>query len=255
MLKNIKHLFSSTQLNHTSKAIREYAQKQYDRGLEYYIRRIELIGFTDLKHVLDAASGCGQWSVALALNNQFVSSIEIDPEAIEISNKVKETLEIDNLQFIKGDIHHFPFRDNSVDAILTYSALMYTKENFVIKEFSRILKNRGKVYICSDGPAWPFHRILNDGFKERKYRHIFGGLKLIIITCYYRIIKKNSTRKLTYLRKRDIVKLLLKNNIKAIYYGPEGSYKNKNQSQFKPIFGDTFLGLPVDFEIIGEKFN
>ena len=52
-----------------------------------------------------------------------------------------------------------------------------------------------------------------------------------------------------YIRKKDIVNLLQKNNFRLIYYGPDGSYNNKNK-KFKPIINNTYLNLPSDFELI-----
>ena len=114
-----------------------------------------------------------------------------------------------------------------------------------------MLKPGGKLYVCSDGPAWPLYRMIHFGWKQRESRTFFSGLSISVRT-FWVMLCRRFRHKRTFLRKRDIRKLFLENGIRMDHYGVDGTSGNKER-HFQAPFGKTLLGLPVDFEALGTK--
>jgi SAM-dependent methyltransferase len=77
-----------------------------------------------------------------------------------------------------GDIETLPFRKNSVDCVLCMVVLEHTRNpGQVLKEFARVLKTDGKVYLVVPF-LWEEHQIPNDYFRFTRYgiRSLFDGL-------------------------------------------------------------------------------
>lgn len=226
---------------------------QFERGLDYYASRIEAIAMKGFQHILDAGCGCGQWSIVLADVNESISALDINAGLLEIARMYTRKYNKKNIQYYQGDLHLLPFGDETFDAVFSYSVLMCTKEDEVIREFSRVLKPGGKIYICSDGPGWPLYKVFIFGLKNGRLRSIVGALLLVIRTFINLIFLKRFVNKITFLRKKDIEALFEMNDITVAYYGPDGSFGNTRSENFKPLYGEKFFGLPADFEIIGIK--
>lgn len=226
---------------------------EYERGLDYYRKRLDAIGFSGYSRILDAACGWGQWTLALAEKNDYVSSIDINPGGLEISQAAIRIARLNNAQLCRGDLHFLPFKSASFDAVFCYGALMYTREDLVLTEVARILKPDGRFYICSNGPAWPLYKSLVMGVQQMNLRAFLSGLKIFFQTVVFNLLSGNFSDKLTFIRKRDLVQLLESNHLECEYYGPEGSYGNLDGQAFEALHGKTYFGLPVDFEALGRK--
>jgi|GEM_PF-1754780 len=233
----------------------KHSRIQYERGIEYYRKRIDVLEMKDFGDVLDAACGCGQWTLALSDVNGFIRALDINAGLLEIAQCFTREYKKKNIQYYQGDLHFLPFKDATFDAIFSYSALMYTNEDKVIKEFSRVLKPGGKIYVCSDGPGWPLYKVFIQGLKQGRLRSILGAFRLTIRTFSFVILLKRHIKKITFLRRKDVERLFKQNNLEITFYGPDGSFGNMKSQHFKPLYGETFFGLPADFEVIGFKRN
>ena len=77
---------------------------------------------------------------------------------------------VDGNVYAKGAVVMDLLRDVLGDEPFQKGLQHYTKENEVLKEFSRILKPGGQLYICSDGSGLPFYKIITLGIKKLKLR-------------------------------------------------------------------------------------
>jgi ubiquinone/menaquinone biosynthesis C-methylase UbiE len=227
--------------------------EEYSRGIDYYRKRLNAIRFKGFYNVLDAGCGYGQWSIALSEMNDYISAIDLDRASIEIANNAFNLFSKTNIKLYFGDIHHLPFPSETFDAVFCYGVLMFTREDLSIMELSRVLKKGGKLYICSDGPAWPVYKMLNLGFNRMNLRAVYNAFRILGDTFYSKFIKKSYTNLRTYISKSDVEQLFHNNDMKVEYYGPDGTLGNKGLGKFKSPFGITVFGLPVDFEILGTK--
>jgi SAM-dependent methyltransferase len=227
------------------------ARSEYERGLDHYRLRIKAIGFTGHDRVLDAACGYGQWAIVLSEHNTMVSGLDINPGGLEIARRAFHLAGRKNIALYRGDLHALPYRNASFDAVFCYGALMFTREDVAVSEIARVLKPGGRLYISSDGPAWPLYRIMYLRCKQKEFRSICSSLSIAFRTFFHVVCRRSSYRR-TFLRKRDVVRLFNRNRIRMQYYGADGSFGNEKQD-FQAPFGKILLGLPVDFEVIGNK--
>tara|TARA_Y100000589_G_scaffold326707_1_gene366997 strand:- start:1844 stop:2581 length:738 start_codon:yes stop_codon:yes gene_type:complete len=159
----------------TEKNDLNYAKVITQRPLSYYIKRIKNLGFTNKKCVLDVGCGYGQWSVAMSAFNEKIISLEKSETRIEIAKEYIHSMNISNINLIYGDAEKMPFDDNSFDAIFCYGVFMFLKHDKALNEFKRVLKNKGKIYICTNGGGWWLSLFIKNLFKNRKLALI--GLK------------------------------------------------------------------------------
>ncbi|MDG1326163.1 MAG: hypothetical protein P8P49_10370 [Opitutales bacterium] len=67
---------------------KNFIKRIYSNGINRYSSRISMINFTGGEKVLDAGCGFGQWSVALAEQNNQVESIDPCNLRIETLRKI-----------------------------------------------------------------------------------------------------------------------------------------------------------------------
>jgi ubiquinone/menaquinone biosynthesis C-methylase UbiE len=238
-----------THLSRASRHDLEQAITEYGRGLDYYRARIQAIDFGGFPRVLDAACGWGQWSMVLSEVNKTVVAVDLNLGGLEISAKAAKYYGRNNIVFSAGDLHMLPYRDNAFEAVFCYGVLMYTREDVVLSELSRVLKPGGRLYICSNGPGWPLYKVLKIGLPRLDAHAMLGGIKILTNKIFHDMIPGKFSGKLTYLRKGDIIRLLTANKLEILHYGAESSYGNRDV----PALYGSFFGLPADFEVIGKK--
>ena len=249
---HVINFIQKTQYFIATKQDKQQAIYEFQRGLDYYNYRLKVINFIGYNHVLDAGCGFGQYSFILSQHNKKVSAIDLNRNYIEIARSISKLFNSENISFNQGDLHKINANSQKFDAIFCYGVLMYTKENEVLKEFSRILKPGGQLYICSDGPGLPFYKIITLGIKKLELRPILSGINLLIQSIWVNGFRKYILYP-TFMTKNNILKLLKSNNFTVQYYGPDGSYGNLNNKYFTAHCGKTYFGLPHDYEIIATK--
>jgi SAM-dependent methyltransferase len=103
---------------------------------------------TDLRGatVLDYGCGDGSFSQFLARRGARVVGIDISPKLIEQARIAVSKMGMNGSspEFMVGDAHHTPFRDNTFDYVVGNGALHHLDLGKVYAEISRILKHGGK---------------------------------------------------------------------------------------------------------------
>lgn len=227
---------------------------QYDRGLDYYRKRIDAIQFTGHNQVLDIACGCGQWAVALNECNHQVVGVDYSPGLLEIAKAAAQFFRQDNLQFTRGDFHALPFPSGSFDAAICYSAIyIHAHEPTAIREMCRILKSGGRLYLVSDGAGWPFYNLWVRGIQGKRFRSVLKAMKLWLLNIVWQQGLRRYGRYYSYLTEREVRKFLTTNNMEIEFFGADGEYGNAGGQAFQPLYGKRFLGLPSDFEVLAVK--
>ncbi|MFL2645596.1 MAG: methyltransferase domain-containing protein [Dehalococcoidia bacterium] len=81
--------------------------------------------------------------------NGKVYGVDMTPAMINLANKNKEKLGIQNVEFIENQIDQTGIASESVDVILSNCVInLAPDKNKVFKEAFRILKNQGRLQIC-----------------------------------------------------------------------------------------------------------
>ena len=111
--------------------------------------------FAELKHgetVLDLGSGGG---IDVLMSSKFVGKsgkiygLDMTDEMLELANKNKEKMGVENVEFIKGFIEDIPLENETVDAIISNCVINLTEDKTkALAEAYRVLKTGGRLAIA-----------------------------------------------------------------------------------------------------------
>jgi SAM-dependent methyltransferase len=147
----------------------DFLEAEFQRGMPRYLERIEYLGLAGMDRVLDAGGGMGQWAIALAALNASVGVIDISSERLLVGSALSARMGVDNVDFRYGSIEAIPYPDASVDAVICYSVLMFADGPAAIREFHRVLRPGGKLYVMVDLWRWPLVNLAPEGPRRLAY--------------------------------------------------------------------------------------
>lgn len=100
------------------------------------------------KSLLDVATGSGYIAIEMAKLGLNVIATDIAPKAINNLNQYKNELLLKNLETKISLAEKLDFPDNSVDYVVANAILEHIPdEKQAVKEWKRVLKNNGKMFI------------------------------------------------------------------------------------------------------------
>ncbi len=98
-----------------------------------------VVGLADLGRVLDVASGDGALAELLAPQVHSVTCVDLSDRVVRAGRARLEHL--DNVRFLRADMHALPLADGSHDAALLMSTLCYASEpDRALAEVARVLR-------------------------------------------------------------------------------------------------------------------
>ncbi len=101
--------------------------------------------------VLDLGSGAGIDAILAAQKvgkKGRVIGVDMTEEMIEKARENARRQEVDNVEFLLGDIEELPLEDNTVDIIITNCVINLTPDKTrAFQEAYRVLKPGGKIYL------------------------------------------------------------------------------------------------------------
>ena len=109
---------------------------------------IEKLGFTPNNRVMDFGCGPGFFTIELAKSAKSVVAVDVSPEMLKkAQNKTKKS-RVENVRFLQSDGKTLQLDDDSVDLILLMTVFHEVGDGAtVLKEFSRVLKPKGRLTI------------------------------------------------------------------------------------------------------------
>ena len=116
---------------------------------DQFRQRVDMVGFKDADHVLDAGCGYGQWSVALAEANRRVSACDRDPGMLQIAAAmVRRGGVADRIDLRLHDLNApLPYADASFDAVWCWGVIMFVDRDLTLREFNRVLRPGGRLLL------------------------------------------------------------------------------------------------------------
>jgi len=124
--------------------------------------------------LIDIGSGTGFLSIGIAKNapNLKVYGIDLSKKMIEIASANAKNLK--NIRFKHANAENLPFRDESVDLIVSTGSFHHWKHPIkVYNECYRVLKKNAEAWIydgCSDLPSEYVHKLIRRyGFFKYRY--------------------------------------------------------------------------------------
>jgi len=240
-------------LNFENKASREFFKRIYTTPLDVYKERLHLLNFEKHKTVLDAGCGFGQWTMALSELNANVYAIEADFSRMMITKTVSEVRKRKNIIFNLASTEKLPFLDDSFDAIFSYSVLYSTDFKKTIKEFYRVLKPKGSVYIVTNEFGWYLKRIITNYNSTPDYNSRKEAIKTIFSSIKFALTNKHQSGTDVITTIGKINSTLKLTGFKNIICKPEGNIQLNSNVKKRPFYSPKYLGFPTIFEVMAEK--
>lgn len=139
---------------------RDFFSRVFQTPKDVYEARLRAIGFAGHDRVLDAASGFGQWSLALAKLNTHVDLFDYSPFRVGLSLELARAAGVDNLQGAVSSLDALPYADESFDAAFCYSAIFAVDYRKALAEFRRVLRADGVLYFMTSSIGWYVHNLV-----------------------------------------------------------------------------------------------
>src|SRR5207247_329585 len=132
-----------------------YARERYRRGVEHYRRPFHELGWSGMRHGLDAGSGAGHWGIAFALDNERVTGIDRNEEFVLIANGAADMAGLaGRVRHQLGNVEALAFPDGCFDAVWSHGVLMFCDTEISIAEISRVLEPGGQFYCGYSSPGF-----------------------------------------------------------------------------------------------------
>ncbi len=216
-----------------------------ERNFEDYLKRIRAIDFCGKEMVLDCGCGIGQWTLALALENRYVEGIDINTTRLFLANHLSEINNVQNIHYRFGNMEQLPYTEEKFDNIFCCGALMFSDCNKTIKEFARVLKKGGRIYICGNATGWYVHLLINRGLKEKNLATVRITSKILL----KHLIGRD--RSPVVLSKSKIITLANMSGLELVEFDHEGSIIiNHEIKEVRVFYPQRPFGLTTVFECI-----
>lgn len=149
----------------------DFLNHVFSFGVDYYWRNrlVKLIQPLTHYNILDVATGTGDVAFKLSPKSKSITGIDIASNMIELANVKKIKKNAKNTNFLVGDAENLPFSDNSFDLVtISYGYRNISNQVKALKEFNRILKTNGKLYILEFSE--PTNFIVSPFYKFYSYK-------------------------------------------------------------------------------------
>ena len=232
-----------------------FLQRVYSSGLNKYKKHLARVGFVGKESILDAGCGFGQWTFAMAQTSKQVIGMDVDIERLSVSIQLASINNFKNIEFRRASLEEIPDFEDTFDAVFCYSVVYLTDYHKVFRNFFRILKKGGNLYICTNGPGWYLYNIIEQpnpsiDFRPRRY-----GIQ----TFWNTLIRKRSgfspSTGARIMTPSGTKRALDKSGFEVVALGAEGtlSIGDGQTSQPSPNYDATYMGLVNVFEVIARK--
>lgn len=132
----------------------QFLNRVYSGGIASYQDRLRQYGFERMDRVLDAGCGFGQWALALAGLNANVEALDDSSIRVVFIKELQKRLGLPGLKANKGTIERVPFSDGAFDGLWCYQALFLSDWRNTLREFHRVLKPGGLLYLNANSHGW-----------------------------------------------------------------------------------------------------
>lgn len=222
----------------------EHSLRQYQRGLEYYRKRLEAINFRgDI--LLDVGCGAGNWSLAASPLFRFVVGVDVNERRLRTAISAARLANIGNVKFVKASAGYLPIPDSKISHCICVNAFQYFSKDVQLqafKEFRRIVEPRGRIYFTVTRFGYLVY-LLVQAIQEPGRRTLWSAMKAIGWNLAY-VMKVRATPEVI-IDERQFLTLATRHGWDLVFHGPEGASANGLVSSLYP---SHFLGIPFMWE-------
>jgi len=106
---------------------------------------------------IGCSTGLNCYALQETYPNSIVVGIEPEKEAITVARSMLNIGRGMSPYFVQGVGEKIPLKDNSIDLIICHTVIEHVRDvPLVIKEFSRLLTDRGVVHLDAPNYIWPY---------------------------------------------------------------------------------------------------
>lgn len=217
---------------------------QWDK--HFFCERVEMIGFTGAKRVMDAGCGLGQMAAALAQYNDDVLALDSMPSMVESASAVCRAWGRTNVTVTQGRLPDLSFPDESFDLIVCAGVLDFNNREAAMRTFARLLGPGGRLYVMTNSRGrWIVKLILG----------VVRGDRALARTSWTAIWRGRQVGRIpSFLRRRDVPAHCRALGLELVAVDFEGHIDVTGKGRRKPMFPPHFLGLfEQNIEFIARK--
>jgi len=216
------------------------------RTRDYYSRRLRMIGFGGGGTVLDAACGVGQWSVVLADLYQRVIGVDLNAGRLAMARELATAEARGRCEFALGTLEELPVADNSCDAVFCYGAFMFTNMPRTLREFRRVVRPGGRLYLNANSLGWCAHLLVDRGLCAGKLDHMRAATRM-----FGRMLAGRTSQ--IVVRRRWLSALVEAAGFRIVEIGPEGTINIPGGTPpAEPAYPKSFYGMTAIVELVAE---
>lgn len=217
------------------------------RTRDYYRARLAALGFAQGEHALDAACGVGQWSLVLAEGFGRVTGVDLSAGRLETARALAAEEGRSNVAFLPGALEQLPVAAEACDAVFCYGAFMFTDMRRTLREFHRVLRPGGRVYLNANSTGWCAHLLLDRGLRKGDVNLMRAALRMAART----VLGRESQ---IVVRERWLRAAVAAAGFRVRALGPEGSVRLvAGAPPVAPAYPARFYGLRSILELVAEK--
>ena len=227
----------------------EFFKRVHATPTEIYEQRLKQIKFHNNEQILDAGCGFGQWTLPLSSLNKNVIGFDLSIDRVKITNILKSKMNVTNLSLVSSITEQIPFKNNSFDCIFCYSVIYSTNYEKTLKEFFRILKPNGKLYLVTNDLGWYLKLLFSNHNSTIDYssrKKAYNVLKYHLLSFF----RKQNQKIDVFLPPKKLINSLKKIGFKEIILDSEGKINSNSKSS---SFYSDFMGFRCVYEVISKK--
>jgi SAM-dependent methyltransferase len=220
------------------------------RSVDYYVRRLERIGFAGMGRVLDAGCGMGQWAVALAGLNEEVDGVDVNVGRLLVARELARAMDRPRCRFAYAGMEAPPFADGVFDGVFCYGSFMFSETRATLAGFHRVLAPGGLLYLNANGWGWWLHLLLDRSIRGADPRLGLATVRMLVRTLCGR-------RRDVIFGERRLVRAVRRAGFEVLGVGREGEVAHPGATGAgqapPPAYPPRFYGRPAITEILARK--
>jgi len=233
-----------------------FARRVYATDAGLYADRLKAIGFTGLDDVLDSGCGFGQWSLALARLNRRVHAQDVSPGRVRFLKKLACHLSLENLRIEQAALPETKAQDASYDAIFCYGVIFCTPYEDSLREFRRILRPGGRLYLTGNGFGYSIFRWKTNPNPTETFSPQRAAALSFLNTLHYRETGEAPQEGALIVEQEEMVAALRAANFSIVAQGGDGTIRvDADAPMPTPFFRAEYYGLPGCYEILAQRMD
>ncbi len=233
---------------------KQFFKRVYSTPSWIYENRLSLLKIKNKNNVLDAGCGFGQWTIALSTLNKKIHAMDADRKKVTIAKSILQLNEKNNISYQVSSSERLPFSNKIFDAIICYSVIYRTDYKKSIKEFYRVLKPDGIVYVVANGLGWYLYNLITGHSSAKDFNARMHFLETISASIEYYLTGKRKNRNGDIvLSPKTLARYMRTVGFREVINAEEGHIQFNENIKLHPFYPKKYLGLTNVFEIWAKK--